>query len=242
MTALRDGRRAHRRDVPRRRRVGQLPGVQGGPRSDAAPHRRQGGRVQGRPRARRIALRRDAGSFRMLFNGVDIATIASAAPVRASRPTVFFCGRHEQRKGLAVLLEAFATLPVRRAPVDRRRRPRRRRPARQERRRRTHLVARAHRRRREVRTPTRRVGVLRPIAARRVVRRGADRSDGGAHPGRGQRSSTATATSPPTASTPSSSNRATPRRWPTPSPVPSPTTRSPPACARRVPNAPRTSR
>ena len=54
----------------------------------------------------------DAGGFRMLFNGVDIATIATAAPVRAARPTVFFCGRHEQRKGLAVLLDAFATLPA----------------------------------------------------------------------------------------------------------------------------------
>jgi len=49
--------------------------------------------------------------FQMLFNGVDIATIDSAAPVSTEAPTIFFCGRHEERKGLAVLLEAFAQLP-----------------------------------------------------------------------------------------------------------------------------------
>jgi phosphatidylinositol alpha-mannosyltransferase len=49
--------------------------------------------------------------YRVLFNGVDIATIAAATPVPASSPTIFFCGRHEERKGLAVLLDAFAKLP-----------------------------------------------------------------------------------------------------------------------------------
>lgn len=51
------------------------------------------------------------GEYRVLFNGVDIATIAAATPVPAAAPTIFFCGRHEERKGLAVLLDAFATLP-----------------------------------------------------------------------------------------------------------------------------------
>ncbi len=54
---------------------------------------------------------KQADGIRMLFNGVDIATIAAAPPVQATGPTIFFCGRHEQRKGLAVLLEAFARLP-----------------------------------------------------------------------------------------------------------------------------------
>jgi phosphatidylinositol alpha-mannosyltransferase len=53
-----------------------------------------------------------ADGIRMLFNGVDIATIAAAPPVQATGPTIFFCGRHEQRKGLAVLLEAFAKMPA----------------------------------------------------------------------------------------------------------------------------------
>ena len=44
-------------------------------------------------------------------------------------------------------------------------------------------LARAHRRRREVRAAARGVGVLRAVAARRVVRHGADRGDGGLHPG-----------------------------------------------------------
>ncbi|WP_227462318.1 glycosyltransferase family 4 protein [Desertimonas flava] len=49
--------------------------------------------------------------YRVLFNGVDIASIESATPMPAVAPTIFFCGRHEERKGLAVLLDAFAELP-----------------------------------------------------------------------------------------------------------------------------------
>ena len=51
------------------------------------------------------------GDYRLLFNGVDIATIVAARPVAATAPTIFFCGRHEERKGLAVLLDAFTRLP-----------------------------------------------------------------------------------------------------------------------------------
>ena len=115
---------------------------------------------------------------RMLFNGVDIATISAAPVVQPTGPTIFFCGRHEQRKGLAVLLEAFTKLPADarlwiasdgpdgaalRARFGRRR---------------TDLVARTDRRRREVRTPPRRLRVLRSVTPRRIVRGRADRSDG----------------------------------------------------------------
>ena len=50
------------------------------------------------------------GEYDILFNGVEIDEIASAPPTPTTRPTIFFCGRHEERKGLAVLLEAFTTL------------------------------------------------------------------------------------------------------------------------------------
>jgi phosphatidylinositol alpha-mannosyltransferase len=51
------------------------------------------------------------GEYDILFNGVEIDEIAAAAPTPTNHPTIFFCGRHEERKGLAVLLEAFTTLP-----------------------------------------------------------------------------------------------------------------------------------
>ena len=51
------------------------------------------------------------GHYEVLSNGVEIETIAAAEPVPTQHPTVFFCGRHEERKGLAVLLEAFRSLP-----------------------------------------------------------------------------------------------------------------------------------
>jgi phosphatidyl-myo-inositol alpha-mannosyltransferase len=54
--------------------------------------------------------RSSGGDFEVLFNGVDIERFASAEPVPTDRPTVLFLGRHETRKGLNVLLDAFAKL------------------------------------------------------------------------------------------------------------------------------------
>ena len=53
-----------------------------------------------------------AGEYDILFNGVEIDRIASTPPTPTVSPTIFFCGRHEERKGLAVLLEAFRSLPA----------------------------------------------------------------------------------------------------------------------------------
>ncbi|MBA3289020.1 MAG: glycosyltransferase family 4 protein [Acidimicrobiia bacterium] len=69
---------------------------------------------------RRVVVSKDAqelvesyfgGEYDVLFNGVELDEIATTPPVVTTEPTIFFCGRHEERKGLAALLDAFATLP-----------------------------------------------------------------------------------------------------------------------------------
>ena len=52
------------------------------------------------------------GEYDILFNGVEEEVIGATAPTPTDGPTIFFCGRHEERKGLAVLLEAFQALPA----------------------------------------------------------------------------------------------------------------------------------
>lgn len=56
------------------------------------------------------------GTCEILPNGVEVEAFADAEPWPASRPTVLFVGRHEPRKGLGVLLDAFARLQA--APPD----------------------------------------------------------------------------------------------------------------------------
>ena len=46
----------------------------------------------------------------MLWNGIEIDRFANATPEPSPVPAVFFVGRHEQRKGLAVLLDAWRGL------------------------------------------------------------------------------------------------------------------------------------
>ncbi|MGH9026850.1 MAG: glycosyltransferase family 4 protein [Acidimicrobiia bacterium] len=60
--------------------------------------------------ARRLAEEAFGGTYRVLPNGVEVDRFAAAAPWPASRPAIFFVGRHEPRKGLDVLLSAFAGL------------------------------------------------------------------------------------------------------------------------------------
>jgi phosphatidylinositol alpha-mannosyltransferase len=50
------------------------------------------------------------GDYELLFNGIEVARFADATPCRADVPAIFFLGRHEERKGLSVLLEAFVEL------------------------------------------------------------------------------------------------------------------------------------
>jgi phosphatidylinositol alpha-mannosyltransferase len=77
--------------------------------------RRYAGRI-----AVRCAVSKDAyelasqwvkGEYIMLFNGVEIDRYRTTAPApRGPGPTIFFCGRHEERKGLDVLLQALVGL------------------------------------------------------------------------------------------------------------------------------------
>jgi phosphatidylinositol alpha-mannosyltransferase len=46
----------------------------------------------------------------VLWNGIEVDRYASAVPTPTDRPAAFFVGRHEPRKGLAVLLDAWRSL------------------------------------------------------------------------------------------------------------------------------------
>src|SRR5205085_727403 len=50
------------------------------------------------------------GEYTLLFNGIEVDRFAKATPWPADSATVFFVGRHEPRKGLAVLLAALPYL------------------------------------------------------------------------------------------------------------------------------------
>ncbi len=55
------------------------------------------------------------GEYEVLFNGVEVNRIRRTPPIQLDSddpPSIFFCGRHEERKGLSVLLDAFERLQV----------------------------------------------------------------------------------------------------------------------------------
>ncbi|MFZ9629833.1 MAG: glycosyltransferase family 4 protein [Ilumatobacteraceae bacterium] len=69
----------------------------------------------------RVAVSKDAeslvkdaigGTYDLLFNGVELDDYRAAEPWPTDGPTIFFCGRHEERKGLDVLIAAMARLPA----------------------------------------------------------------------------------------------------------------------------------
>jgi len=69
----------------------------------------------------RCAVSRDArataeaalggGEYETVFNGIEVERYTKAEPWPTDGPTIFFIGRHEERKGLEVLLAAFEQLP-----------------------------------------------------------------------------------------------------------------------------------
>ena len=62
--------------------------------------------------AMELARRYLGGEYVILFNGIEISRFAAAEPAPTEGPTVFFLGRHEERKGLQVLLGALSYLPA----------------------------------------------------------------------------------------------------------------------------------
>jgi phosphatidyl-myo-inositol alpha-mannosyltransferase len=73
--------------------------------------RRQGARLAARCAVSEAAATTAAtavdGPIEVLFNGVDVDRDGVVEPWPAEGPAVLFLGRHEERKGLGVLLEAF---------------------------------------------------------------------------------------------------------------------------------------
>ena len=61
--------------------------------------------------ALKIVQRYIPGDYEVLFNGVEIDRFKSATARPGGERAIFFCGRHEPRKGLDVLLAAHARLP-----------------------------------------------------------------------------------------------------------------------------------
>jgi phosphatidylinositol alpha-mannosyltransferase len=61
--------------------------------------------------AEELADRYLGGDYTTMFNAVELDTYRAAQPLKSAGPTIFFCGRHEERKGLEVLLRALAELP-----------------------------------------------------------------------------------------------------------------------------------
>ncbi|MDQ6839211.1 MAG: glycosyltransferase family 4 protein [Actinomycetota bacterium] len=51
-----------------------------------------------------------AGSYERVWNGIDTSTYDAARPWPSAGPTIVFVGRHEPRKGLAVLVDAMSGL------------------------------------------------------------------------------------------------------------------------------------
>jgi phosphatidyl-myo-inositol alpha-mannosyltransferase len=60
--------------------------------------------------ARRQVTQTFGGDCEILPNGVDVESLATGPATPSSVPAIVFVGRHEPRKGLAVLLDAFAGL------------------------------------------------------------------------------------------------------------------------------------
>jgi len=76
--------------------------------------------------ARSTAAHALGGTYQVGFNGIEVDRYREVAPWPGERPTILFLGRHEERKGLGVLLDAFdrlSALPPIAAPTGHAGRP-----------------------------------------------------------------------------------------------------------------------
>lgn len=73
--------------------------------------RRLDHRVAVSPDAAALAESALGGSYELLFNGIEVERFAVGEAHPTDRPTIFFLGRHEPRKGLDVLLASLVDLP-----------------------------------------------------------------------------------------------------------------------------------
>jgi phosphatidyl-myo-inositol alpha-mannosyltransferase len=60
--------------------------------------------------ARETIAKAFGGEYELVWNGIDFELFRDAEPSPSEGPTVMFVGRHEPRKGLAVLVEAMGLL------------------------------------------------------------------------------------------------------------------------------------
>jgi phosphatidylinositol alpha-mannosyltransferase len=60
--------------------------------------------------ARETAEKAVGGTYEVVWNGIDVDLYQDAEPWPTEGPTIIFIGRHEPRKGLAVLVEAMRRL------------------------------------------------------------------------------------------------------------------------------------
>jgi phosphatidylinositol alpha-mannosyltransferase len=62
------------------------------------------------PDAAELVRRYIGGDYEILYNGVELDVYRDSPAHPTEAPTIFFCARHEQRKGLDVLLQAMSEL------------------------------------------------------------------------------------------------------------------------------------
>ncbi|NNF54714.1 MAG: glycosyltransferase family 4 protein [Acidimicrobiales bacterium] len=78
--------------------------------------RRLGNRLDHRvavsPEAARTATESLGGEYQIIPNAIEVGRFAAATPRPKEGPTVMFLARHEERKGLRVLLEAAKLMPA----------------------------------------------------------------------------------------------------------------------------------